>query len=861
MAKEEYTEEEVMRAQKIVAAQKESVESLERQMDLLEQQVDVSQNISDLVQINEEARKKELRLEQLKLENTQKQLDVLLKVRATKGELEKKEKERLDELLAQKKEQQKILENLEEQNKAIDGFSSKLTNAFSRYTLITGQAETLLGHSFKLAMSGASFSEGLGKALDNIRKMATPTNIIVTGLDTVVQATMMVAKAQDEAVSSFNKLTGATGEYTDIITDAATSNRNFGIGMVEAGQAAGALYTNMSSFSDINKETAKSIVNTTVQLDALGVSADITAKNMEIATQSLGMSAKQAEALQKELYNTSTALGLPAAALSEGFASAAPQLAKHGGKMKDVIIGLGKASKSTGLSIDKLVSITAKFDTFQGAADAAGKLNAVLGGDLLNSMDLLMATEEERVKLLQDTIDNSGKAWHEMNRFEKQAVASAAGISDMDEAARLFNPRMIGMNKEQKTAAERAKAVTTVTKQLEAVFASLAVVITPLLEGLKWFLDGLIKINKITVLTAGGIKVGLTTAIIGVTAAVYAMIKVFGGFSKLMNKEKDTPKKLGESIGDGFKKGAKGLSQGISSIGRGIGTFFTAVAQGIATGLTTIATGVASALTILTGALVGLGTALAAPQVVIGLAVFSALLLAIGGAAWMIGEGIGAAAEGMAKFIASFKGIDPVALLAFGASMGIITLAFASFVYTAPAAILSAGLLAVSFGLLAFSMSSVGESAKAMADFNKTLIQLNFDPITTGYERVSELIEEIVENVNKLSGTKGLIFTTMMVASTMGNAVAKTTPNTTGATGVERMTSAAETNAVTKVEIVSVKTDQVQQNVPQNNQVTGEVTLDGQKVGEILIKSKGMNSLTNFVNKQIKLSVKEGSLA
>ena len=838
-----------------------TIESLKIQNQLLQEQKALATSLSEQIEINRQLRLNELDLAEKQLENAIEQLAILRAIRQTTGKLNKDQKEQEKQHLKAKKDNEEILKIKGEQNAAIEGFSRKLGLVVTEYTRIGTQAETLLGHSFNLVISGAKFSDGLKQAAVGMKNLLKPSNLLRDGLDNIVQQTMEVAKAQDRAVSSFNRLTGTTGEYADIITDAATNNRDFGIGMAEAGDAAGALYTNMSSFSDINKETAKSIVNTTVQLDALGVSADITAKNMEIATQSLGMSAKQAEALQKELYNTSTALGLPAAALSEGFASAAPELAKHGTKMVDVIKGLGKASKSTGLSIDKLVSITAKFDTFQGAADAAGKLNAVLGGDLLNSMDLLMATEEERVKLLQDTINNSGKAWHEMNRFEKQAVANAAGITDMDEAARLFNPRMIGMNKEQKTAAERARAVTTVTKQMEAVFASLAVVVTPLLEGLKWFLDLLIKINKITVFTAGGIKVGLTTAIIGVVAAGYAMIKMFRGLSKLMNKEKDTPKKLGKSLGDGFKKGAKGLSQGISSIGRGIRTFFTAVAQGIATGLTTIAGGVASALGILTGALVSLGVALANPYVAAGLAVFSLTLLAAGAAALMLGAGIGLAALGMSKFVASFKGIDPAALLAFGASMGIIVLAFAALTYSAPAAILAAAALAVSFALLSFSMSSVGESAKAMAEFNKTLIQLNFDPITKGYERVSELIEEIVDNVNNLSGAKGLVFTTMMVASTIGNAVGKTTPNTTGATGVERMTSAAETNAVTKVEIVSVKTDQAQQNVPQNNQVTGEVTLDGQKVGEILIKSKGMNSLTNFVNKQIKLSVKEGSLA
>ena len=40
----------------------------------------------------------------------------------------------------------------------------------------------------------------------------------------------------------------------------------------------------------------------------------------------------------------------------------------------------------------KDVEETNKFDTFEGAADQAGKLNAALGGNFVNAMDLMMAT-------------------------------------------------------------------------------------------------------------------------------------------------------------------------------------------------------------------------------------------------------------------------------------------------------------------------------------------------------------------------------------------------------------------------------------------------------------------------------------
>ena len=89
--------------------------------------------------------------------------------------------------------------------------------------------------------------------------------------------------------------------------------------------------------------------------------------------------------------------------------------------------------------MNTLMSITKQFDTFEGAAQSAGKLNAILGGGVVNSMDLLNATEEERVRLLIQSMALSGKNYESLNRFEKQAIASAAGIQDMTEANKLFS--------------------------------------------------------------------------------------------------------------------------------------------------------------------------------------------------------------------------------------------------------------------------------------------------------------------------------------------------------------------------------------------------------------------------------------
>ena len=124
------------------------------------------------------------------------------------------------------------------------------------------------------------------------------------------------------------------------------------------------------------------------------------------------------------------------------------------------------------------------------------------------------------------------------------------------------------------------------------------------------------------------------------------------------------------------------------------------------------------------------------------------------------------------------------------------------------------------------------------------------------------MIEQIVENVNKLSGAKGLVFTTMMIGAAAITANTKATPTAnTGDMGIQRMSAAAQDNAVVKVNVVNnTAAKESQTNLPQNNQVTGQVMLDGKRVGEILINSKGPNSLISFIDERIKMSVKEGKL-
>ena len=99
-----------------------------------------------------------------------------------------------------------------------------------------------------------------------------------------------------------------------------------------------------------------------------------------------------------------------------------------------------------------LVDVASQFDTFEGAATAVGRLNGMLGGPYLNSIEMVYATEEERLKTMQQAMQASGRQFKDLSRYEKKAVAAAAGFKSVGDAMFFFNKE--AMNPVAREAAE-----------------------------------------------------------------------------------------------------------------------------------------------------------------------------------------------------------------------------------------------------------------------------------------------------------------------------------------------------------------------------------------------------------------------
>jgi hypothetical protein len=107
--------------------------------------------------------------------------------------------------------------------------------------------------------------------------------------------------------------------------------------------------------------------------------------------------------------------------MAANFAAAGPQLAKLGREGVKAFKDLAVASKITGLEVSRLLAITEKFDTFEGAAEQAGKLNAALGGNFVNAMELMTATDPaERFEMIRNSVLDAGLAFDDMSYYQRK---------------------------------------------------------------------------------------------------------------------------------------------------------------------------------------------------------------------------------------------------------------------------------------------------------------------------------------------------------------------------------------------------------------------------------------------------------
>jgi hypothetical protein len=576
---------------------------------------------------------------------------------------------------------------------SIFGLDSKLLNAVKSAGGLTEAFNAFAAGVEEASKQSSAFDVGLDNTL--------------IGFSRLGKGTLAAVDALDSAGASFVQSTGASRDFTTAAFETRDSLGLMGISGAEAVGVMGDLYSNFSEFTELSESSQQGFIELSAQIERLGGDA---AGMAQTFTKVAGMSLAETETAMREVAGAADALGIPFSQVSADLVGMGELFAKMGDSALDVFLELQAAAKATGMSVQSLYNIVGQYDTFEASSQAAGRLNMVLGGNLLDTYSLLNATEEERIELLQRAMEQSSMTFDEMDRFQKREVSDALNIS-MEEAAQLFGATREEVRKTaaqlmyagmtQEELADRTRDASTAMDKFKVLMGNLAIFVGPIVEGINKMIDLLVD------LTEGWGATGLAIAVVGAgIVAAFAKAGIAGFFFGI--KMKAAAAVAGESgvkiaaatnsVGKAATMSAKGLlafGAAMLMVGAGIGLAALGMSKLVAAfdGLNGgQITGAVLAIAAFSIAVVVLGQALLASAGPIatslaaigaGLAVVSWSMLAFGAAALMVGAGIWLAASGVANLVSSFAEMDVDKIAAIGTSMlafsaGMVSLALAA---------------------------------------------------------------------------------------------------------------------------------------------------------------------------------------
>ena len=401
--------------------------------------------------------------------------------------------------------------------KATDDFSSALGNTIKTFTGITDSSNTLIGSFFKLRKETGGSAAAFKKAKEQFSETFTTLNVGLSILQKVTQSTIALAVANDSALASFNKSTGAAGHYNDELIQLEKINRATGISTAELGDSYSSLISGVSGFGIMAESQRMELGTLSAQYGKVGVASSDFAGILQSSTNMMGLGAAGATQMQEAAFDLAQELGRNVSEVFSELNQALPKLALYSGDVTGMFVELEEQAHATGMAVGELMDMAAGYRTFDSAAEAAGNLNAVLGTQLFSTMGMLEAQLEGPAAVMEymtDNLSNSIGDWNTLNTFQKEAVANAAKMS-VESMATLMNQR--DMTAEQRReAAQIEDAMATARsmgEEMKILMAEFAVAVQPVFEIFKGIVGGLSAmmqgLNKFTGGFAGIITIGI----------------------------------------------------------------------------------------------------------------------------------------------------------------------------------------------------------------------------------------------------------------------------------------------------------------------------------------------------------------
>ena len=268
-------------------------------------------------------------------------------------------------------------------------------------------------------------------------------NVMGTSFEKIRESTIHMVTQIDRADVGLRSATGASREFSAGMEIAFDDKevRDMAGSWEELAEVNSRLWSVASSFTSLLEPQQRELAKTAMAAKRFGISIDETATVAEKSFRVFGM---QGPEMMNRLYNSAIAIGETPKNMVNNFTQAIDVMAQYSlPRAIEVLHGLSAIAKTTGIAVSTLTSIAMQFDTFEDAASNVAKLNAILGGAYFNSVQMLNATENERLYLLRAGLDATGRSWTSLDRWEKKVIAATAGIKNMNIASAFFQGNMM----------------------------------------------------------------------------------------------------------------------------------------------------------------------------------------------------------------------------------------------------------------------------------------------------------------------------------------------------------------------------------------------------------------------------------
>jgi len=387
-----------------------------------------------------------------------------------------------------------------------------------------------------------------------------PMNIFPSLALLIIERTYKLATAADDARAAFAGATGTIGQFNQHIIKSQQVLNRYGVEFKDTQEATKSLLLSTSNYVALNTKLQLQLTQTSALLKKVNVDTQDSANIFNVLTEALHIADDQAGAMMTNLLMMGTEIGISAEQMGKDWLGAMGTLAVYGPRSEGIFTNLAAAAKAAGVSTESLLAVAGKFDTFQDSAKTVAGLNALLGTNL-STTEMLMMTEDERVEHVIKTMQAQGRAFKDLDRWQKKAVANQLGFKDAAEAEmvlgmdvsqyEVYKQQMKDAADAQEQLKKAAVAAMPVATKLLHLFNEAALDVMPLLEWMGEGIDTLMNSwkelspemqegIKYVLLIGGALTVagaafapliaglGLTLGLLGGPAGAIAAISAFG---------------------------------------------------------------------------------------------------------------------------------------------------------------------------------------------------------------------------------------------------------------------------------------------------------------------------------------------